>query len=68
MVGKTRADRPRSFDATAFMGVAFPFNASSTQTKDDSSLTTPKKNIRIFSAHDLDGEKFTFSVSPGDAR
>jgi hypothetical protein len=59
-VGKLRGERPRSFDATEFEGVKFAFDNSVRRAKDDEHLNMPKKHVRVFSAHDLDDEEFTF--------
>jgi hypothetical protein len=66
-VRKPRGERPRSFDAKEFEGVKFAFDISPRRAKDDGHLNMSKKHVRVFSAHDLDGEEFTFAARPADA-
>ena len=59
---KKRSERPRSFDVRAFEGVKFEFDALPQRSKDDGHLTLPRSQARVFSAHDLDGEPFSFAL------
>lgn len=63
-VNRPRAVRPRSFDAKEFEGVKFPFDISLGRAKDDAHLNMPQRHVRVFSAHDLDGEEFSFITTP----
>ena len=61
-ISGSEAERPRSFHAEDFSGAKFLFGNSSERYRNDGVLHLVKKHIRVFSAHDLDGEEFSFST------
>jgi len=65
-ISVSKAERPRSFHSEEFLGAKFQFGNPREQYRksgESGNVLATKRHIRVFSAHDLDDEKFSFSTS-----